>query len=101
MEQLQKQIWKNRNFSENNFRSTFFRKKMDSLADISVESEILKVFELYSIETINELFKQVRCEASTHYIDSSESNLSQYPTPWNLKGLLPSNYNRTVLNNNQ
>ena len=45
---------------------------------------------------MKELSKQLRCEAPTQYIDVSENNSSQYSIRWNLKGLLPSKYNRTI-----
>ena len=46
---------------------------------------------------MKELFKQLRGEAPTRYVDVLESYPSQYPTRWNVKGLLTSKHNRTVV----
>ena len=70
---------------------------MDSLADILVDNKIFIAFELYFIEMINELFKQLRCEAVTQYTDVLENNPWHYLTRWNLEGFLPCKYNRTFL----
>ena len=83
--------------SEKNFESIFFRKKLDSLADILVENKIFTVSELYIIEMIKEFFKQLRCGVPLQSIDVLKNNRSQYPTRRNSKGLFSSKYNRTVV----
>ena len=66
---------------------------MDSLGAFLVENEIFTFFELYIIEIMKELLKQLRCEAPTQYTDVSEKSPNQYPTRLNLKRLPTSECN--------
>ena len=49
-------------------RATFFRKKLESLKGNLSENKILTLFELYTVEVLKELFKQLRYEKSVQYI---------------------------------
>ena len=55
------------------------------------------VFELGIIEIMETFLKQLRCEAPTHCFDDIKISPNQYATGWNLKGLLLSEYHRTVV----
>ena len=41
-------------------RAIFFKKKFDSLRDILLDDIIFTVFQLYTLEIVEELFKQLR-----------------------------------------
>ena len=45
-------------------RAIFFSKKIDSMVNILADHKILKVFEIFMVELIQELFKQIRKESS-------------------------------------
>ena len=70
---------------------------MNSLAGLLVESKIVTCLELYIIENMKELLKQLRCEAPTQNIDVLENDSSQYATRWNSKQLFMSKYNWTIV----
>ena len=70
---------------------------MGELADILVEKEFFIVFLQYIVEVVEELFQQLHSQALTQNNDVSEIIPIQYPTRWNLKGLLTSKYHRMVV----
>ena len=45
-------------------RPFFFKKKFDSMVNVLADNKILNVFELFMVEVIQELFKQIRKESS-------------------------------------
>ena len=45
-------------------RAIFFKKKFDSMVNVLADNKILNVFELFMVEVIQELFKQIRKESS-------------------------------------
>ena len=71
------------------FREHFIRKKIDSLAHILEGKNIFTNVEVYIIEKLYEISRQLRYEAPTQYKDSIDNNASQYSTRWKSKGLLP------------
>ena len=50
--------------TEANIESDFFFKKVDPMVNLIADHKILNVFELFMVEVIQELFKQVRKESS-------------------------------------
>ena len=81
-------------------KAIFIRMKMDSLYNILVQNKNFTVFEVYIMKVVKTIFNQLGCEAPKHYMDVLENNLGQYPTRWNLETLLPSKYNRMVVEKN-
>ena len=78
-------------------RAIFFKKKVDSLHDLLKTNEILTVFELFVLENIKELFKQLRSEAPKLLIGLDANDVGTYTTRWNMKKLMPAQYSWTVL----
>ena len=78
-------------------RAIFFKKKFDSLRDLFRTNKILTVFELFILENIKELFRQLRLEAPKSFIVLDANDVRKYTTRWNMKKLIPAQYNRTVL----
>ena len=75
----------------------FFKKKFDSSRDLFRTNKILTVFELFILENIKELFRQLRLEAPKSFIVLDANDVRTYTTRWNMKKLIPAQYNRTVL----
>ena len=67
------------------FQEQFFRRKMESLADILVQNKISKALELYIFEIIKKHPKQLCSEAPTQYINTLQNNPSQFSTRWIVK----------------
>ena len=78
-------------------RAIFFKKIFDSLRDLFRTNKILTVFELFILENIKELFRQLRLEAPKSFIVLDANDVRTYTTRWNMKKLIPAQYNRTVL----
>ena len=78
-------------------RAIFFKKKFDSLHDLLRTNKILTVFELFVLENIKELFRQLRSEAPESFIVLDANDVGTYTTRWNMKKLMPAQYSRTVL----
>ena len=70
---------------------------MDSLADLLEEEKTFTLFELFIVELIKKFFEQLRYEAPAQNLDVLENNDCQYHNRWNLKRLLSSKNNQTVL----
>ena len=72
-------------------RAFFFKKKIDSITDVSREKGILAVYELHFAELLKELFRQLRSEAPNTYLpETAKSNSTD--TRGKTKRLLPSIY---------
>ena len=78
-------------------KSIFFEKKFDSVHDLLRTKEILTVFELFVLENIKELFRQLRSEAPKSFIVLDAIDVGTYTTRWNMKKLMLTQYSRTVL----
>ena len=79
------------------FYEPFFKKKFDSLHDLLRTNEILTVFELFVLENIKELFRQLKSEAPKSFIVLDANDVGTYTTRWNMKKLMPAQYSWTVL----
>ena len=78
-------------------RAIFFKKKFESMKEIMIENGIQTVFELYVAELIKELFRQLRFEAPNQYLQETSTVGGHLNTRGKEKGLLRSNYCRTVV----
>ena len=77
-------------------RAIFF-KKFESIANILLENKVLTVYELYMEELVKELFKELRHETPVKYLVEINAQSNKPSTRWKEKGLLCSNYCRTVV----
>ena len=73
-------------------RAIFFKKKFDSLRD----NKIFTVYELYTLEIVKELFKQLRNESAVQYLEIPSVTDAIMTTRWRAKGLFSTTYSRTV-----
>ena len=63
-------------------RAYIFRTKHDILKDILERNKILTVFELYTVELVKELFKQLRLEALMRYFGKLNTPTSSFTARW-------------------
>ena len=70
-------------------RAIFFRKKYESLGLTLFDNKIHTVYELYVIELVKELFKQIRSESPLQYIIPQSLAVIKKQTRWSLRGLFP------------
>ena len=74
----------------------FFKKKIDSMVNVLADHKILFVFELFIVEVIQELFKQIRKESSLELSLTFTTGKSKN-TRRTFKGLLDVPYSRTIV----
>ena len=77
-------------------RAIFFKNKFDSLRDILLDNKIFTVYELYTLEIVKELFKQLRNESAVQYLEIPNVSDAIMTTRWRAKGLFSTTYSRTV-----
>ena len=77
-------------------RAIFFKKKFDSLRDILLDNKIFTVYELYTLEIVKELFKQLRNVSPVQYLEMPNVTHAIMTTRWRAKGLFSTTYSRTV-----
>ena len=75
-------------------RAIFFKKKIDSMVNVLADHKIFNVFELFIVEVIQDLFKQIRKVSFLElYLTFTTGKLIN--TRWVVKGLLDVPYSRT------
>ena len=79
-------------------RAIFFRKKYESLGLTLIDNKIYTVYELYVIELVKELFKQIRSESPLQYIIPQSLAVIKKQTRWSLRGLFPPSISKTTKN---
>ena len=75
-------------------RAIFFKKKTDSMVNVLADHKILNVFELFMVEVIHELFKQIRKESSLE-LSLTFTTGKSINTKRTVKGLWDVPYSRT------
>ena len=78
-------------------RAFFFMHRTDSLSEILTKEGVLIVFELFLVDLIKELFKQIRLESPSQLLDLEIIPENIHATRFRRKQLLPSIYCRTTL----
>ena len=78
-------------------RAIFFMQRTDSLSEIFTKEGVLTVFELFLVELIKELFKQIRLESPSQLLNLGSMPENIHLTRFRRKQLLPSIYCRTTL----
>ena len=76
-------------------RAIFFKKKSDSLQEILQRSKILTVYEIFIVESVKELFRQLRQNGEWKKNCSDMSAQNAYST--RQKGLFATSYSRTAI----
>ena len=76
-------------------RAIFFKKSQNSLCEILTKYNIFNIYELYIIEVVNEVLKQLKSNSRCAYL-STKINYD-YNTRRKAKGLLPATTHRTVM----
>ena len=71
--------------------------RTDSLSEILTKAGVLTVFELFLVDLIKELFKQIRLESPSQLLDLGNIPENIHATMFRRKQLLPSLYYRTTL----
>ena len=82
--------------TEENIESNFFQKKIDSMVNVLADHKILNVFELFVVEVIQKLFKQIRKESSLQ-LSVTFTTCKTINTRRKVKGLLDVPYSRTIV----
>ena len=77
-------------------RAIFFMHRTDSLGEILTKECVLTVFELFLVELIKELFKQIRLESPSQLLDLGNTHENIHSTRFRRKQLLQSIYYRTT-----
>ena len=77
-------------------RAFLFQKKIESMVNVLADHKILNVFELFIVEVIQELFKQIRKESSLELSLTFTTGKSKN-TRRTIKGLLDVPYSRTIV----
>ena len=77
-------------------RAIFFRKNFETLSDILEVNNLYTVFELYIVEVLKELFKELRGESPMRLLQPNEPSEQCIRTRRASKGLFRPTYNRTV-----
>ena len=91
-----KPIYKQLNVERRILRAIFFKKKFDSMVNVLADHKILNVFELFMVEVIQELFKQIRKETSLE-LSLTFTTGKSINTRRTVKGLLDVPYSRTIV----
>ena len=68
------------------------------MRDILLDNKISTVFELYTLEIVKELFKQLRNESAVQYLEIPNVSDAIMTTRWRAKGLFSTTHSRTVTN---
>ena len=76
-------------------RAIFFKKPQNSLCEILTKYNIFNIYELYIIEVVNEVLRQLKSNSPCAYL-STKINYD-YNTRRKAKGLLPATTHRTVM----
>ena len=71
--------------------------RTDSLSEFVTKAGIVTVFELFLVDLIKELFKQIRLESPSQLLDLGNIPEKIHATMFRRKQLLPSIYCRTTL----
>ena len=79
-----------------NIESIFFKKKVDSMVNVLADHKILNVFELFIVEVLQELFKQIRKESSLE-LSLTFTTGKSISTRRTVKGLLDVPYSGTIV----
>ena len=79
-----------------NIRAKFFREKNETLSDILEVNNLYTVFELYIVEVLKKLFKELRGESPLRLLQPNEPSEKFIRNRRASKGLFPPTYNRTV-----
>ena len=77
-------------------RAPFCMYRTDSLSEILTKEGVLTVFELFLVELINELFKQIRLKSPSQLSELGNIPEKIHATRFRRKHLLPSTYCRTT-----
>ena len=78
-------------------RAIVFMHRIDSQSEILTKEGVLTVFELFLVELIKELFKQIRLESPSQLLDLGNIPENIHATWFRRKQLLASSYCRTTL----
>ena len=79
-------------------RAIFFKKKYDSLENILGQNKIFTVFELYLVELVKELFRQLQSQSPTNFLPEMNSiAVKKHVTRSKMKGFLPIIRGRTLM----
>ena len=70
-------------------RAIFFRKKYESLGLTLIDNKIHTVYELYVIELVKKLFKQIKSKSPLQYVVPQSQTVTEKQTRWSLRGLFP------------
>ena len=76
-------------------RAIFFKKPQNSLCEILTKYTIFNIYELYIIEVVIEVFKQLKSNSPCAYLSTNINY--DYNTRRKAKGLLPATTHRTVM----
>ena len=76
-------------------RAIFFKKPQNSLCEILTKYNILNIHELYIIEVLNEVLKQLKSNSPCGNLSTKINH--DYNTRRKAKGLLPATTHRTVM----
>ena len=79
-------------------RAIFFRKKYEYLGLTLIDNKIHTVYELYVIELVKELFKQIRSESPLQFVVPQSLTVTKKQTIWSLRGLFPPPISKTTKN---
>ena len=64
------------------------QKKIDTLRDILLDNKCFTAFELYTLEIVEKLFKQLRNETAVQYLETPNASDAIMTTRWRAKGSL-------------
>ena len=81
-------------------RAILFKKKFDSLRNDRLEYKFFTVFELYCLEVIEELFRQLQLASPSNFLQSDNVTNNSYNTRSKEKGLLRLHTSRTLIKQN-
>ena len=79
-------------------RAIFFKKKFDSLEGVFVDNKVLTVSELFQVEILKELFRQLQCKSPRTLLQPNENPNPNYQTRLRKKNMFTPVYSRTVTN---
>ena len=61
-------------------RAFFSKKKFDSLESVFADNKVLTVFELFQVEILKELFRQLKCKSPRTLLQPNENSNPNYQT---------------------
>ena len=79
-------------------RAIYFKRKFDSLENVLADNKILTVFELFMVEILKELFRQLKSESPRILLQINQNSDPKFQTRWNKRNLYTPTYSRTVTN---